>query len=695
MAAITITRGICSNCLAQCGAIFHAKDGKLVKVEGDAGNPISRGFICRKGKATSEILYDPERITHPLKRAGKRGEGKWKQISWDEALEEIAYNLNEAREKYGPESFVMGSGISSILLGFNWYIGLFLHLFGSPNHLRVSHLCVMPAALGGYYTCGFHMFNPDFANARCIAVWATNPDMSDPSKARDIRHAVARGAKLLVIDPRRTELASQAHVWMQLRPGTDAALALAMQNVIINEGLYDSEFVESQTYGFDKLRQHVQDFTPEKAEDITWVPAGFIREAARMWAQNKPGCVVVGPGGFVQHPNSLQMNRAVTTLVALTGSLDVAGGNRHLLSPLGRRSVMAGESDRPFNLLSPEQVSKRIGIDRLRVLRETGTHMAHPALVWRTMLEGKPYPLRAFLAMSGNVLLSVENSSLAREALSTVPFFALAGLQMSPTAAMADIVLPAAHWAETPQIVELGNWVFCHENAAEPLPDCRDDRDILIDLARRLGLEGFWTSREQSLNYRLESLKMTWDQFKDMGMYERRVEDKKYEKLGFQTPSKKVEFYSNTLERLGYDPLPTHHEPPESPVSRPALAEDYPLILITGIRNINRCLTYNVDSLKNFYPDPLIEIHPDTAKQLCIEDGDWVRIETPRGSIRQKAKLFDGISPRVVAAPYGFWHSGPDGWREMNINVLTDSDNLGPEVGSSSLKALMCKVSRE
>ena len=400
MTAIKTTRGICSNCLSQCGVIFHSEDGKLVKIEGDHDNPLSRGFICRKGMAVNEILYDPERLRYPLKRAGTRGEGKWKQISWDEALDEIAYNLNEAREKYGSESFVLGSGISSILLGFNWYIGLFLHLFGSPNHLRVSHLCVMPAALGGYYTCGFNMLYPDFENTKCIVLWATNPEMSDPNKARDIRRAVERGAKLMVIDPRRTGLASKANVWMQLRPGTDAALALAMQNVIINEGLYDKAFVESWTYGFDRLRQHVQDYTPEKAEEITWVPASSIREGARMWVQNRPACVLVGAGGLVQHPNSFQMNRAVTTLVALTGNLDVAGGNRHLLSPLGRRSAMSGESDRAFNKLSPEQVNKRIGIDKLRVLRQMGTHMAHPALVWRTILEGKPYAIRAFLVCS-------------------------------------------------------------------------------------------------------------------------------------------------------------------------------------------------------------------------------------------------------------------------------------------------------
>lgn len=521
--------------------------------------------------------------------------------------------------------------------------------------------------------------------------------MSVPVQAKGIYTALRKGAKLIVIDPRSTGLASKADIWMQVRPGTDCALALGMLNVIINEGLYDKDFVDEWTVGFDKLQQHVQDYTPEEVEKVTWVPARLIREGARMFTQNKPASIILGAAGIVQHANSFQSARAITSLAAITGNLDIPGGNLHLLSPLRSRSAMAGESDAPFGKLSPEVIKKRLGLDKLHVIEQTRMHMSHCTAVWRAMLEGKPYPLKVMLSLGGNALIAYENSLEVKEALSKLDFFAVAGLEMTPTAEIADIVLPVSHWAERDEIVDVGNWAFCHQKAVEPPEECWGDRKILTELAKKLGLEGFWPSLEEHFNFRLEPLGLTMQQFREVGMVERPIEYKKYEKLGgFHTMTKKVELYSEVLEKMGYDPMPVHHEPPESPVSTPELAKDYPLILITGVRDINVVGTSyrHIASLRKRYPEPLLQIHPDTAKKLDIKDGDWVRIETPRGSVKHKAKLFDGLHPSVVATTFGWWYGYDNGWKEVNINVLTDNKHFDPQVGSTPIKSLLCRVGK-
>lgn len=692
--SLTTTRGICFNCFSNCGIRFEAEDGRLVSMKGDRDNPLSQGFMCRKSKAVNEMINHPERLQKPLKRVGARGEGKWAEISWEEALDETAFHLDQARRDYGPESVVVGSGTNSILVGLNWFIGKFIHTFGTPNHLRESHICRMPVILGGYYTFGFSPLDPDFENTSCVIVWGTNPEMSRPPWGREIRQAAKKGAKLIVVDPRRIGLTKKADLWLQIRPGTDLALALGVARVMIEEGWYDQEFIAEWSTGFDRFRDHVQQYDLATVERITSVPQEAIRQMAQMLGQNRPVSLTLGDAGLVQHANSLQTLRSTAILLALTGSLDVPGGNLHLFSALGRHSAKSGEADIPFGLLSPEQLEKRLGYERFRVLADTHTHMAHPSLVWKAMLEDDPYPIRAMLAIGGNVVISGENSREVRRALDRLPFFAISGLHMSPTAEMADIVLPAAHWVERPELLEIGSWVFAHNNPLPPAPDTKDDREILISLARRLGLDDFWQSIEESLDFRLAATGMTWQEFSKVGSYMRPIKFEKYKERGFRTPSGKVEFYSSHLEELGYDPLPVFREPPESLIARPDLAEDYPLTLITGVRHIDHFMSdsQHVKSLSRV--EPFLEIHPDTAAELGIEEGDWVKVESPRGAIRQKASLFDGISPGVVACPYGFWYGTEDGWEEINANILTDGDSLSPEVGSSSLKVVACRVSR-
>lgn len=502
---------------------------------------------------------------------------------------------------------------------------------------------------------------------------------------------------MIVIDPRRSSLAERADVWMQIRPGTDCALALGMLNVVIGEGLYSKEFVEQWTVGFDKLESHVQEYTPRKASEITWIPAEKIEEAARMYARNSPAAIGTGLGGLCQNINVFQANRAIAILASITANLDIPGGHINHPVILKDKGTMPAQYDAPFGVLSSEQISKRLSLGR--VIRHDGFQNAHPEAVWQAIREGSPYPVKAMLGIATNSVVTKNNSKFVRDSLMKLDFFAISDFVMTPTAEIADIVLPAAQWPERDEVIDVycKNYIFCHQKIVDPPEECWEDKKILIEIARKLGMEGYWKSVEESLNDRLKRLDITFEEFKEKGVIEVPVVYKKHEKFGgFKTTSKKIELYSESLRKMGSDPLPVFHEPPESPVSSPELSKRYPLILITGTKSIGyfHSAHRNIPRLRKLVPEPLLEIHPVAAKERKIEDGDWVEIETERGSIRHKAELSEKVDPRVVAAPHGWWYGYKDGWKEVNINVLTEGKIHDPDVGSNVLKGLLCEVKK-
>jgi anaerobic selenocysteine-containing dehydrogenase len=556
----------------------------------------------------------------------------------------------------------------------------------------------MPGHSAGVHTCGFSILNdPDFENAKCAVAWGVDVDASFRGNYRGpIRSARKKGAKLIVIDPRKTPLAEKADIHLQVRPGTDCALALGILHVIINEDLYAKEFVDQWTIGFDELKAHVQEYTPQKVSEMTWIPLEKIVDAARMYAQNSPAAIGCGIGGLCQNTNSFQTNRAIAILTSVTGNLDIPGGQINHGIPLKEKATMISQYDIPYGMLTAEQISKRLNIGK--VVKADGFQNTHPEALWPAIMEGTPYPVKAMLGIAANPVITSENSKLVRDALLKLDFFAISDLFMTPTTEIADIVLPAVHWSERDEVVDsyTKNYVFCHPKIVDPPEGCREDKELLIDLAENLGLEGYYQSVEESLNDRLKRLNMTFEEFKEMGFIEVPVEYKKHEKFGaFKTRSKKVELYSESLKKIGSDPLPVFKEPPESPVSTPELAEKYPLVLITGANNT---IAYfhsalrNVPSLRKLVPEPLLTIHPEAAKERGINEGDWIEIETQRGVVKHKAKLSTDVDSRVVAAPHGWWYGYKDGWKEVNINVLTEGRAYDPDVGSGVLKGLLCQV---
>ena len=688
-------RTICFECHSRCGVFLEVKDGKVIAIKGDKDHPFSHGYICPKGRACMEIIYHPDRIKRPLVKVGKRTGSQFEESSWDKALEIISEKLLNTRKQWGAESVVFGVGTTR---GTAPYLNRFLTLFGSPNYMAPSNMSGGPIVVGSSATCGFALVDPDYASSKCIMLWAHNPEASWPGLyMHDIKQGLKQGAKLIVVDPRGTNYAKKADHWLQIRPGTDVALALCFINLLIQHELYDKEFVDNWTSGFDQLKDYLSDWTPEKCAEITWLDPEDIQAAVITFGQTRPACIGPGMGGVCQANDAFDLNRALTIISAITGNLEVPGGNLQCTPPTRKRSCY-GPDYSAFHNLPKEQAKKKLGLDNYPLL-EFISIPSPPQTVWPAMIHGTPYPVKAVGLFANNSVCAYPNSIRVREALTSLDFLFAVDYFHTPTTELADVILPPAHWAERDDVEDLlmKNHVFCQQKAVDPIPECRDEKQILIDLAKKMKLEGYWSSVEETLNHRLEPIAMTFDQFKQVGKFSTPIKYKTYEEKGkFRTPSGKVELYAEYLKALKISPLPLFREPAESPVSDPELYKNFPLVLTTGGRNVvyYHSSHRNIPSLKKRSPDPELQIHPETAGKLDVKEGEWVYLVSPRGRVEIKIKYFEGIHPKVVHSPHGYWYGEKDGWKRLNINMITDDQSLCPVTASVPIKALVCRVEK-
>lgn len=695
---VNVYRSACRMCHGGCGALVSVKNGKVIKVSGDPDSPLNKGQMCPKGLASLEHLYNPKRLKHPLRRIGERGQGKWARVSWDEALDTIASNITAVKEKYGAESIALGTGTGRHHFR---HVCRFAHAIGTPNWCEPGLAqCFIPRihasfmTYGGFPVCDYY----GDVNPACTLVWGHNPVVSGSDGEIQFRAkaCIKKGTRLIVVDPRRTQLAEQAEIWLQIRPGTDDALALSMLNTIIVEEIYDKAFVEQWTVGFKRLAERVRQYPPEWAEKITEIPADTIRAAARLFASTKPATMEWGVA--LEHtPNCLQTVRAVAMLPGITGNIDIPGG--WILGTGVIRDVPTLVEN-----LSDEMRQKRLGADEFRILSGVKSFFpsAHSPALFKAMRTGDPYPVKAFLIFGNNSLVSYANSKEIHASLKNLDFMAVMDIYMTPTAELADIVLPAATWLEVDEVVGLPFIAFNYVLAQQKIVtvgEARPDEEVFIDLARRLDLPVGVESLEEIYNAQLSKLGISFQQLKEKSWATLPFEYRKYQKKGFRTLSKKVELYSTIMEKQGYDPLPYYQEPPESPVSTPELMGKYPLILTTGGRSqyFFHSEYRQIPSLRKKDPDPIVEIHPRTAKERDIQDGDWVWIETRRGKIRQKAKVTDGIKPNVINIQHGWWFPEDEtpehGVWKSNANVLTsNTPPYDPAMGTYQLRALLCNV---
>jgi anaerobic selenocysteine-containing dehydrogenase len=605
----------------------------------------------------------------------------------------------------------------------------FLEALGSPNTCSQGQICFFPRLKVAHAIVGYHPEMSIRPETQCIVLLGVEPQIAHPYVANNMREARKNGAKMIVLDPRCTKSASEADIWLQVRPGTDCALLLSMVNVVINGDLYDKEFVEKWCHGFEEVKKRVGEYSPEQVTNITGIPVQRIREAARMYARHSPACFAEGMG--IEHStNNTEALHARWILAAITNNIDIPGGE--YFAGLHPQIHTHGQLKPPV-FMPKETLRKQIASDRFRFFSWQGMKLvglksnqdkvfgrkanmlncSHAPSIWRTILSGDPYPIRGMLTFANNPMITFANTKLVHKALKSLDLYVVSDFFMTPSAALADYVLPSACWLEVPYLYDRAGYNPGFSMGEACLPSSipgeyehKDDYEIFKEILIRLGKGDLfpWKTREDYYSDMLEPMGMTHNEAVHKVIYAAKPKEyKKYEKGGFATPTGKIELYSTVFEKLGYDPLPKYREPAETPVSHPDQAKDYPFRLLTGARTREYYHSEwrQIDSIRKIRPYPQVQIHPDTAETLGIENGDWVWIETQRGRIRQKAMLFDGIDPDVVHAEHGWWY--PElpqkkpwlhGVWESNVNVLTNDD---PEIcneitGGWPLKTALCKI---
>jgi cysteine desulfurase NifS len=707
-------KGICGICPAGCWVDIGLRDGRLEEIKPDETHPL--GMICRRGQHSPEIIYSGHRLRHPLKRVGPKGTHEFERTSWDEAYDLITSRLGDIKKDSGPEALAIYTGRGAFELSLcDMYqprgaavssASSVLFPFGSPNTMGVGALCYVSfAMIAPHVTMGrmlIDMFT-DIENAELIVVWGANPATdSPPLDMHRLERAARRGAQVVVIDPRRTETVARTEgQWVPIRPGTDGALALGMIGVLIDEDIHDEKFADEWCHGFEDLRRYVQHFRPEVVEKITGVPAETIRDLARR-ISGATGCSPVMYTGLEYSNSGIQAIRAVHTLWALAGQLDVPGG-------LGL--AMRGNHfpiNRSCNVENPAP-ERAVGAEKFPIYTRY-RHESHAGGLVNSVLEGDPYRIRGLIIHGGSILTSWPQTPVWRETLSKLDFLACVDRQLTADSAYADVVLPATTMFEIDSYMVYGPLFRLREKIIEPVGEARNDYLIMAELAKRLGYgDRFPQTEEEMIRAALEGSGHTLEEVKAAGGWVKKpspmMEYKKWEKgglradgrPGFETPTGKYEIQSTILEEYGYEPLPVYTEPKEGPLSRPDLAGSYPLVFNSGARPHTdfRSQHHGIKGLSRDNPEPTVELHPEDARERGIQAGDLVQVRTPRGEVKFRARVTEEIVKGAVECNMGGGTPvGPAAWREWNVNELTDITNHDEISGFPVYKALLCEIER-
>ena len=783
-------QGYCALCVSRCGSIAVVEDGRFVALEPDPSHPTGKA-LCAKGRAAPELVYHGDRLLHPLKRTRPKGDPDpgWQRISWDEALDLTATKLRSIADERGPESVVFSvvSPSTSASDDSLAWIQRLTNAFGSPNLCISMELCGWGRYLATLYTFGASVpgvYMPDLERAGCILWWGYNPNLARLSHATASVDAVKRGARLIVVDPRRVGPANRADVWLQVRPGTDAALALGLAHVMIAHDWYDRDFIREWTNGpllvrmdddrlltgrdlvadgdaqqlvawsesaaapiiydpatgsyaqgggtpaltgiytiesvqgpvtcrtvFESLVERCREYPPERVESICGIERTEVERAAQLLWAARPLAYYAWSGVEMQS-NATQIARAIAQLSVLTGSLDAPGGNVLFGSVpsndvSGRDLLPAGQAGRALGL--PE---RPLGPSRYRFITSEE--------LYRGVLEQQPYGVHGLVGFGANLLLSHADGRRGRDALAALDLYVHADLFMNPTAELADIVLPVASAFEREAVrvgfevsPEAQQLVQFRQRVVEPRGEARSDTDIVFDLASRLGLgEHFWEGdSEAAYDHLLGPSGLSMEQLRQQPGGVRLPVETRHRKFaemvdgvarGFGTPTRKIELYSETMREHGYPPLPQYEEPLVGPRSRPDLVARFPLIL-TCAKHTLFCESQHraLPSLRRKAREPEVELHPQAAEERGIEDGEWVRIETPDGSYRARARLTDILRPDVVSGQHGWWQACPEigapGYDALsadgaNFNLVIGNRAIDPISGSVPHRAYLCQV---
>ena len=686
---------VCMQCPWGCGLDLVIRDGRLAKISGDPDHPYSQGIVCPKGLAANEFMLNPARITRPQRRTADG----WQTISWDDAFDILVERLSGVKEHYGPKALAVAIGMP-VLLGGNATVSFlrrFCDIYGTPNCFSVESICFRCQIIGRILTLGTYQV-PDIPNAACVMVWGNNPDASAPPTARRIRDALSKGAKLIVIDPRVTDLAARADVHLQVQPGTDTILALGLIQVMIAEDLVDREFVKQWTTGMDRLAAAAAEYPLERAAELTGVPADKIAAAARLFAGAPSAAIVQGTNALDQHAVGLQNSRAVAILQAITGNIDNQGGfistSKVALNPIRLPELMEGEP---------------LGADTYPLFNEVwGRNFGEgqSMLLADTILTDDPYPIRSLIVSASNPVITWPGGRKLARAMERLEFIAVMDLFMTATAEKADLFLPAASFLERVELCDYygtlqGVPFVAARRRLFQVGEAMSDLDFWLELGRRMGYQEYfpWADATEALDYAIGPSGLSMARILEAGglPFGAVRLDNFRKKGGFATPSRKIELFSSTLDELGHDGVPRHRESPdlEMATTTPEGATTgdgepgagaFPLVLTTGARVLHYLHSEHrdIERLAKRGRRPEAEIHPQTAARYQVADGALLEVETRTGRIAMHARLTDRILPGVVSLPHG--------WTEASANDLTDDTRADPIIGYPVLKSKRCRI---
>nr|VFK47772.1 MAG: Anaerobic selenocysteine-containing dehydrogenase [Candidatus Kentron sp. TC] len=678
---------VCRLCSACCPVIVEVSGERLVSARRKSFLPEKKRMPCAKLNAATDIIYSPKRLTTPLMR--KKRSTDFRKASWDEVLDWVAKRFHRHKRESGAHSIAWLRGMAADW-GAPWdYPNRLMNLFGSPNTIGNGSICFVARDMAHSFVYGSMAF-PEPKNSKCIIVWGKNDGNTALAAAEGILHAREHGARLIVIDPIETNIARKADIRLPIRPGHDGLLAMAMIREIIANDLYDEGFVAQYTTGFERLKEVAENFPVDAVAEKVGLDAHAIREVARIYATTKPACIIDG-NGLDMHRNVFDTTRAVAMLNALTGNLDKMGGNV-LPQPIPVRNIQErGE-------LSEEALPITRDYPLFNDFSETWGNQVQGCVV-DSILDGEPYPVKMVVVQSGNPLVAIANSVRVRRAFEKLDTLVVIDMFMTETARLADAILPAASCFEKTQLNRASirnNPIILQNEVIPPVGDSWPDWKIIFELAGKLGLaKAFpWRSAEEAVDYQLEPAGVDVERLRrnPNGLRIEPPSYEKYRKRGFKTPSGKVEFHSETLEKSGFSGVPFQTGETGDLVGFANRKEDYPLLAISGSRDIRFTNSQFrvVPSLLRNLSGCVVDIHPEDARKGDIRNDDFVKIETPMGEIEMSVKISTVLRPGIVRIAWGWGEYD----QRFNLNNLTGDDGKSPITGTATSRSFMCRVTK-
>lgn len=671
-----------------CGVTCYVKDGRIIKVEGTDGHPTNHGLLCTRGQANRQYIYREDRVLTPLRRTGARGEGRFEPITWDEAYDEIVKQLNKVKGAYGPSSVAFYSGYNK------WYRPLLQRLcysFGSVNYGTESSSCFTSTVMSWRLNTGESFCAPDIGRAGIFLGWCHNPHYSQYLMTGGMVKARERGMKVIIIDPRVTPAVEQfCDLHLRVRPGTDCALALGLARELIVNDWVDHDYIAQNVHGYEEYRAYVMDFTPQRVEELTDVPADQLQLAARMIHENMPLAINQSGAAMVHHTNGMQTHRAVMALSALMGTYDRPGGM--IPAPLTYAHSMAGFETRDHTFATetyPKGQPRPVGARRFPLWDEVVGEMQGNDLA-RQIMTGDPYPVRALWAHGMNYRMFNGDRELEK-ALRELDFFVDVDLFMTDSAKLADIVLPCCSSFERGEFkVFGGGYAQYTEPVISPLGQSRPDDRILVELANRLELDDqlLRAGTDACLGYILGDLPIDIDYLKANSQFPQKLEGIPVTPVGqhgFRTPTGKFELWSTVIEQFpGLDPLPTYRDSIDD-----ADPEKYPFRLVSGARlpNALHSRLHKVPWLRSLRPQPMADLNDGDCMRLGIGKGDVVSLSTGVGSITVLANPTRTVKPGTVFMYHGY--------SEADVNSIIPPGHNDPYSGFPGYRSVRCAVEKK